>query len=490
MSHATVADLGGTQKTEVPAPKFRWGLRIVLPAFLILSLAGVFAGSLLGSLTPAVEVEVLPVVQRPSKAAGATANPRATGPVVVQAAGWIEPDPFPFNVTALVSGTVREVLVLEGESVRAGDILVRLVDEDAVLKHRRAEAELAAAQTSWDTNVEAQREYEVALATEAETSATLGLARAELAAAEASLVEAKLNFQRQDALQDSGSSSYANYTAAEAELGVRTAGVVGAGHRIAALAAQLERASAERHAAHQNLQLRTEERLRLELARVMADEAKLAVDRLEIRSPITGVVMTRLVEPGSRLMLESNSMGGAMVAQLYDPKQMQVRVDVPLADAAKVGFGQHAEVTVEILSDRVFRGTVSRVTNFADIQKNTLQVKVALEDPAPELKPEMLARVRFHGQNSPGLADARSGRLAAFAPSDAIRDGKAWVVADYDGEHGVATARTVTTSGAASDGWQEITEGLNPGDLVILSRNAELTEGARVRARNFEGGGS
>lgn len=485
MSHATLSDLSNrTEHADIPAPKYRWGLRILVPAVLILSLGGMCAGSVMGSLTPALDVEVIPVVQRAGQAPADGSASVATGAVLVQAAGWIEPDPFPISVTALASGTVREVLVLEGQSVRAGDLLVHLIDEDAIIAQRRAVAELAAAQTAWDANIEATRAHAVAVAMELETSASLGLARAELASAQASREEARRNFKRQSALQATGSSSEYEFNAAEAELGVREAAAAGAVHRIAALTAQLDRATAERRAAERNLELRTEEKLRLDLARVMADEATLAVERLEIRAPITGVVMSRLVEPGSRLMLDSDSAGGAMVAQLYDPKRLQVRVDVPLADAGKIGFGQPAEVTAEILPNRVFRGTVSRVTNLADIQKNTLQVKVALEDPAPELKPEMLARVRFHAASTTaGTSSSGTGGLAVFAPATAVREGSVWVVNAFDGEFGNAAKRAVKPAGAPKDGWLQVADGLNPGDLVIVSDNSALVDGIRVRTR-------
>ena len=67
--------------------------------------------------------------------------------------------------------------------------------------------------------------------------------------------------------------------------------------------------------------------------------------------------------------------------RLYDPKRLQVRVDVPLADAAKVRVGQQAKVVVGVLPDRTFDGEVTRVVHEADIQRNTLQVKVAHHRP-------------------------------------------------------------------------------------------------------------
>ncbi len=87
------------------------------------------------------------------------------------------------------------------------------------------------------------------------------------------------------------------------------------------------------------------------LAEVARDEAALRLDRMVVRAPVAGVVMTRLVSPGSRVASEGAE-HSAHVVHLYDPSSLQVRVDVPLADAANVGVGQLAEIIVDALPDR------------------------------------------------------------------------------------------------------------------------------------------
>ena len=122
------------------------------------------------------------------------------------------------------------------------------------------------------------------------------------------------------------------------------------------------------------------------------EEAELAVSRTQVRSPVAGVVLVRLVEPGQRLMPDANNPFAGVVLRVYDPANLQVRVDVPLADAAKVAVGDAVEITIETLPDRTFHGAISRSLSEANLQKNTVQVKVVITDPAPELKPEMLAK--------------------------------------------------------------------------------------------------
>src|SRR5690606_29574462 len=91
---------------------------------------------------------------------------------------------------------------------------------------------------------------------------------------------------------------------------------------------------------------------------------------------------------------------------------LQVRADVPLAEAARVSAGLPAEIRVEALPDRVFRGEVVRIVHEADPVKNTLPVKVRILDPDPALKPEMIARLQFL---APAASPARVGRPAARA---------------------------------------------------------------------------
>jgi len=200
-----------------------------------------------------------------------------------------------------------------------------------------------------------------------------------------------------------------------------------------------------------------------------------------------GVVMRRLVEPGSVVTTGSDNPEIARVAEIYDPRRLQVRVDVPLADAAQVGVGQRAQVIVEVLPDRTFSGAVTRIANRADIQKNTLEFKVALENPAPELKPDMLARVRFLATAQEKQAGQAARDLSVFAPAAAVESGGAWVVTEYDGQKGVAMRRTVTTTGAEENGWVEIESGLQPGDLLIVSSAEKLQPQQRVRTRKKGG---
>ncbi|UCG31670.1 MAG: efflux RND transporter periplasmic adaptor subunit [Phycisphaerales bacterium] len=482
----------------VPLPRSKWKTRLLLPGVILVATAFVFVYATGAALRPATEVRVVPVLVK------------ATVPseVTVQAPGWVEADPFPFAVSALADGVVQDVLVLEGEKVNAGQVVARLVRDDAELARRRADAavqertaavqvaraRLEAAQRNWDHPIELTRRLATAEAELAETRGELARWPAELAAAQALAVELEAEHDRVAPLAEHGHSAKIEYIRALQQYQAQRAVVEATRIRKEIIEAQMARIEAEVAAARQDLELRIDDTRALAEAKaalvhaeaglahaeVVRDEAQLRLNRMEVRSPADGVVMTRLAEPGAKLMLSADAPRSAQVVRLYDPQRLQVRVDVPLVDAAKVGVGQPAEVIVDVLPDRIYRGYVSRVVHEADVQKNTLQVKVAIEDPSPEIKPEMLARARFltsnRSQDEPALQ-------RVFVREDLLEretDGVArvWVA---DQARNVAVLRSVVPGRVGSDGWIQVKDGLQPGDRLIADAPGDLRDGKRIR---------
>ena len=122
-------------ESSIPEPPTRWKTRVLLPtvvAGIALLLVGVSAWE---SLWPATPVTVVPVMVK------STTEGRV-GESTVVASGWVEPDPFSYYVSALAPGVVEELRVLEGESVTAGQVVARLVADDAELLLVSAESEL------------------------------------------------------------------------------------------------------------------------------------------------------------------------------------------------------------------------------------------------------------------------------------------------------------------------------------------------------------
>lgn len=418
----------------VAAPRSSFITRILLPGAIVVSALGLLLYSGRESLRPAIQVRVAPAV---TALDGGLKTP--TNQIeIVQAPGWIEADPYSTWVAALQTGVVKEILFLEGQTVAAGQVVARLIDDDARLALRRAEAGLAQA---------------VAAQTESE---------AKERAVGAQALDARESFRRFSEINGSGA-------VAEGEMIERQ-------QRMAQMDAEVEAARAAILAS----------RADVEMARVARDEAQLALTRTEVRAETGGVVMQRMVEPGQRVMLDANNPFAGTVLRLYDPNHLQVRVDVPLADSAKVHVGDEAEIEVEMFSGRAFEGRLTRFVHEANVQKNTVQVKVAILNPAPELKPEMLVKARIKARGIvPQQAESEHAEPRAagilLVPRDSVFDVSgskafAWVL---DRPHSTVRKRPLWL-GRERASAIEILDGLQLGDRVIVTPPADLREGVRV----------
>ncbi len=483
-ARSNVADApSASASARIPRPPIKWKTRVWLPAGILAAGLGLLWYVVGDALSAAMEVRVVPVVVKTTAETG--------GAVTVQAPGWVEAAPYPISVPALADGTVAEVLVLEGQTVKAGDVVARLVDDDAKLALARAEAELKqreatlrAAQQNWNNPVERTRAVAAAEGMVAETKAQLEQLNAQVAAEGARADELRDQLERNQRLFEQNAATETEVVQTRLQLAAQDAVHRAQQAQRPVFEAQLRQREAELAAAKENLRLRIEDAKALEEAaaaladaRARRDEARLRLSRMEVRSHADGIVMQRLVEPGSKLAFMMDGDHSAHAVRLYDPKKLQVRVDIPLGDAAKVSVGQKAKIVVGVLPDRTFDGEITRIVHEADIQKNTLQVKVAIEDPTIELKPEMLARVRFLSMGN--SATTKPAQLV-FAPENLIRkDGDrttAWIAA-----RGFAEQRTVELGSSKQDGWVSIASGLQPGDQLIASDVATLHDGARIR---------
>lgn len=522
-------DPTGTGAPRAPR-RFPW--HVGAPIAVALSLGGILLVTGWRTLAPVRAVEVAPVVirqvaDRHSIDPEGRSRPDSGGRsvVTVQAPGWLEADPFYVACTALADGVVEELLVLEGERVERGQVVARLVDDDAVLTLAGAEAELEAAradlgvaeadlqaaQTDWDHPIERTRAVESARATLAETEAMLRQLDPDIVTQEAILVRLQEERDRVKTAVETGATNDIELIRREQELAAQRGMLDSTRARRDILEARCDRQRAELQAAEENLRLRIAERRALDMARsrvglarasvaraqARRDEAALRLSRMTISAPISGYVQTRLKVPGDKVMLGSDERMSAHIVHLYDPEKLQVRVDVPLADAAHVFVGQRCQVIVDVLPETEFEGVVTRITHEADIQKNTLQAKVAVLNPSALLRPEMLTRVKFlpgrAGAPERGEATAKPAtigqaltaptRSGAMVPEASIEgegvERRVWVVRHRNADRGSVYPVSVEPD-STSDGWTSVRAELREGDLVVASPQG-LRAGQPVR---------
>ncbi len=227
---------------------------------------------------------------------------------------------------------------------------------------------------------------------------------------------------------------------------------------------------------------------KVQQAKVALAEAELRLERMTVRAPVDGRVYQLVAFPGTTLtggMSPVANADGSTVVTLYQPSMLQVRADVRFEDIPKVHLGQQVQIKNPALPSPI-AGKVLFVSSEANIQKNTLQVKVGLGD-APVLKPEMLVDVTFIAakptDSEKGVAEERH----LFVPQQAVsRDETGTFVWVADQASGRARKTPVTSGNIGAGGVQEITQGLTIGSHVIARGQEDLQDGDRIHVAGEE----
>jgi RND family efflux transporter MFP subunit len=493
---------------EARAPRRRPHVvsRYVIPGALLTGFMGLVAWAARDAVAPPTPVWVVPVLASQS-------NVQHEGTPLFQAAGWIEPRPTPVRVAALAPGVVERLLVVEDQAVKAGEPVAELVKQDAELAYQRAEANFKLREAELAEADAGLQAATTRLEQPVHLQAALGEAEAVLAATTTELknlpfetrrAEAQLEFAEADyegKRSSGGSIAGRIIIEAKSARDAAAALVEELKSRADSLAEQQTALTQRRDALRKQLELLADEKqataegearhkaatARLEQARVALAEARLRLDRMTIRAPMDGRIYQLIASPGTTL---SGGMGpvpnadGSTVVTLYRPDMLQVRVDVRFADIPKVTLGQRVFINNPALSEPI-SGKVLFVSSEANIQKNTLEVKVGLDSPSSMFKPEMLVDVTYLAPKAADDVAEDSGEIRLYVPQQLIQQSEGgpfvWVADQSDG---VARKTAVTTGSAAAGGLVEVTQGLTIGSRVISRGHESLSDGKRIRVEN------
>lgn len=249
------------------------------------------------------------------------------------------------QVMPLVSGQVIAVTVSNTQTVKRGQVLMRLDDADLQIAVAQAEADLAGAERRYGQTAATGD----ALQAQANArGADIGAARAQLLLAQGNLERAQIDYQRRQALVAAGAVSGDEVTAATNALRTARANVAIAQAGIAQATAT--RASAlEDRAANTALTRGTTRDNAPEVlaARSKLRQARLDLSRAVVRAPIDGVISQRNVQIGQRLAPGTAAMVIVPVDQLY------VDANYKEGQLQHVRVGQHATLISDLHGDDV-----------------------------------------------------------------------------------------------------------------------------------------
>ncbi len=213
-----------------------------------------------------------------------------------------------------------------------------------------------------------------------------------------------------------------------------------------------------------------------EVVAARADLAALAVGLASatVKAPIDGVAVTKPAELGDVVGPAST------LVELVDFSSLLIETDVPEGRLGKVRPGGACEVALEAIARERFAGKVVSISPRLNRSKATAQVKVRLDAPPSDLRPEMAARVSFLSRP---LAEAeRTALPKTVVPAAAVVErGGAKVVFVLDGDR--VRAAPVSLGEALGED-VELKSGPAPGTKVVRSPPQELRDGQSVKEKS------
>jgi HlyD family secretion protein len=341
------------------------------------------------------------------------------------------------QLSAEIAGRVVAVRAVEGQRVRAGDVLVQIDDAEATA----AVSQVRAAVSQASGRIEQLRKVGAVRTTEASRQADTNLARAQ---ADLTRVE--------------------SLTAA----GVTTRVDLDEARRAVEIArAQKKAADAEQVAAGpQGVDSSIAAGALLE-TRAQLEGARARLGRTRILAPRDGVILSRTVEPGRTVQ------AGATLLEMAADGETQLVIEPDERHLAWIRLGQQARASADAYPQQVFDAKVSYIAPAIDPQRGSVEVRLSAPSPPGFLRPDMTVSV--------DLTVASKNRVLTV-PSDAVRgaaSARPWVFVVDGGR----AARRDVVLGIRGSGRTEIVSGLAEGADVVLSSGPMVVEGGRVRAR-------
>ncbi|MCG6206222.1 efflux RND transporter periplasmic adaptor subunit [Rhodopseudomonas sp. HC1] len=337
----------------------------------------------------------------------------------VVASGHIE-TPYRVEIGSQITGTVADVLVREGQEVHQGQPLIAI--EASELQAAVVQAEGAVAQA--EARVRQLRELTKPSADQALQQAQANLLNAEAAYQRASKLAAS-GYGTKATLDDATKNlDVARTQVRTAELQVYTSSPVGSDYVMA--------------------------ETQLGQARATLNTTRARLGYASITAPRDGVLITRNVERGSVVQ------PGRALLVLAPAGDSQIVVQIDEKNLGQLALGQSALASADAYPDKRFAARLSYINPSVDINRASVEIKLAVTDPPDYLRQDMTVSV--------DIATARRDN-AVIVPARAVNDA-ATVPYVLKAESGRAVRQSVKL-GLRGVGAYEVIEGLAPGDRVI-----------------------
>jgi len=204
-------------------------------------------------------------------------------------------------------------------------------------------------------------------------------------------------------------------------------------------------------------------------ARAALDQSEDLLSKTRIRSPIDGVVIQVDIKVGETVIAGTTNIPGSTMMVIADPSETLTEVQVDEADIAQVREGQNADIFTAAYPETPLSGTIQSIASVARQTPGqaslSFLVKVLLdEQDRMKIRPGMSVRADIYTQTSEEtLAIPVQAVLYDEDTDDEGNEEQTYVFVMQDGK----AIRKDVEVGISSDSDQEITDGLEEGELVI-----------------------
>lgn len=344
--------------------------KIIVIVAIVLVLAGIVVASILHGQASVTKV-----------ATGKVARQDLTS--IVNGTGQIKPLTY-VNVGATAFGRITHLYVKEGDHVKAGTTLATVENIQPQATVAAQQASIAAAHTDITSFQAAEK-----------------TAEANIAQGQADLEQKKLDFNRAQALYNDKLIAKQDFDAKRAAYDMSAATLA---QRQAALAQALAQTDSQR--GHTNQAIASQ--------RANYD----ALDKTISRAPFNGLVTNVPVREGETVVVGIQNAGGSTIMTLADMSVITAEVKVDETDIVNVSLNQPADVTVDALPGRIFKGHVTevgdqallRTTGLSTTQSTTgteeakdFKVVVTLDKASDDLRPGLSATAKITTAHKPDV---------------------------------------------------------------------------------------
>jgi HlyD family secretion protein len=300
---------------------------------------------------------------------------------LVTASGEIKPLKY-INIGANATGELTAIPVKEGDRVRKGQLLAKIenTQPEADVNAQRAslssvEADAGAAEAglnSWDDN--------------------LATMQAGVERTKADLAKASQEFKRGEDLYKAKLIPRQDYDQRQAALASAQASVSEAQARLTQAKAQREQAKSQLYSAQK----------KITQLHAMVSRASDVLHKFNSYAPLDGVVTNLPVRVGETVLPGLPNLPGSIIMTIADMSLITAEVKVDETDIVSIKMNQSADVTIDAMPNKIFKGHVTEIGNTAIVRSTGLaasqsnvssqeakdfRVVVALDNPPDNIRP-------------------------------------------------------------------------------------------------------